>query len=68
MHIGHLLFSMDGRINRKTWWTLQIALYFFSVLTLYLYHKFGFHDAIFGAVITILLFLVSDGNQFQAIA
>ena len=56
MHIGHILFSINGRISRKIWWLSQILVWVFAIGTTAIYHKFGFHDAIFGMVLTILLF------------
>ena len=56
MHIAHLLFYTHGRISRKVWWITNIAMWILSIVTLWVWHKFGFHDAIFGMVLTITLF------------
>ena len=56
MNIGHLLFMTDGRISRKTWWFSQIVLLVFVVATTYLYKEFGWQDAIYGAVVSVLMF------------
>ena len=58
MHIAQLLFSYHGRISRKVWWISQILVWVFATATTAIYHKFGFHDAIFGAVLTLLMFMM----------
>ena len=58
MHIGHLLFSFHGRISRKMWWWTQIALWVFGVITIQLYQRLGFHDAVFGGVITLAFIVI----------
>ena len=55
MHIVKLLLSHQGRINRKIWWITQICIYLLALITIWVYHKFGFHDAIFGAILTVVL-------------
>lgn len=57
-HFGHHLFSFHGRISRSMWWLTQIGLWLFSILTTWLYAKFGFHDAIWGALLTVFLLVV----------
>ena len=56
MHIGHLLFMTHGRISRKTWWFSQVILLVFAAGTTYLYKEFGWHDAVYGAALTVLMF------------
>ena len=56
MNIGHLLFYTHGRINRKIWWLSNIAMYLLSGLTLWIWAKFGFGDAVFGMVLTLTFF------------
>ena len=54
MHLGHLLFYTDGTVDKGTWWIATICIWLFSILTFWVYHKFGLHDA----VATSLLWLV----------
>ena len=58
MNLGYLLFSFHGRISRKMWWWTQIALWVFGVITIQLYQRLGFHDAVFGGVITLALIVI----------
>ena len=58
MHIAQLLFSYHGRISRKVWWISQILVWVFATATTLIYHKFGFHDAVFGALLTLLMFMM----------
>lgn len=59
MYLGHLLFSFHGRVSRKIWWLTQIAVWLSSLITFWLYHKVGLHDAISGSC--FLKYLSSDG-------
>lgn len=58
LNLGNLFFSFHGRISRKVWWLSQIGLWVFSCITLLIYHRFGFHDAIFGGIATLTLFVI----------
>ena len=58
MHFGHLLFKTNGRIGRGVWWLTQIGLLVFLGLSAWLWHQFGFHDAIFGFIGTVLMFWI----------
>lgn len=57
-HLGNLLFSHHGRVGRGLWWFMQVTLWLFGVITLWVYHEFGFHDAVFGAILTLVLFVI----------
>ena len=57
MHLGHLLFGTHGRISRRLWWLSQVIVWVLFSGTLFIYHKFGFHDAIFGGIINLLAFV-----------
>ena len=55
-HLGHLLLSTHGRMNKKVWWLTQISVWIAFSVTLWLYKFIGFHDAVFGALIMALVF------------
>ena len=56
MNLGYLLFMTEGRISRKTWWFSQIVLLVFAGATTYLYKEFGWHDAMYAAAMTVIMF------------
>lgn len=58
LHIGHLLFKTNGRIDRATWWISQITLLFLTAITTWIWNQYGFHDAIYGMVGTVLMFWI----------
>ena len=58
MDIFHLLFSYHGRISKGIWWISQIAVLLLAALTGWIYHKFGFHDALLGAIGTLVVFVI----------
>ena len=56
--IEHLFFSTEGRISRKIWWLSQIGVWVASLITLWMYKTLGFHDAVFGGIVTIVVFVI----------
>ena len=54
--IGYLLFKTHGELDKRTWWIAQIFIWSFSLLTFYIYRKFGFHDALFASVLWLVFF------------
>ena len=56
MKIAHLLFHTHGRISRKIWWISNIAIWCASLTTTYVFAKYGFHDALIGFILTVMLF------------
>ena len=56
MNLGHLLFYTHGRISRKMWWFSNILIWLLSAITFWVYRQYGFHDALFGMVITLVFF------------
>ena len=69
MHIRHLLFSTDGRINRKQWWfgqllsvliafTLSVVFHFSVPHTFNLFEIFSVHNLTIGAIMGIFYFWI----------
>lgn len=56
--LAYLFLSIEGRITRKLWWISQIAIWSASLITMWMYKTLGFHDAIFGGIVTVCLFVV----------
>ena len=56
MNLGQLLFQTEGELAQRNWWFAQIFIWAFSALTLCIYMKFGFHDALFTSVLWLVFF------------
>ena len=54
MNVGHILFSINGRINRKTWWLVHLIIILALGIVFTINSKIGLHPALFGGLITIL--------------
>ena len=60
MHLGQLLFQTEGELTQRDWWFAQIFIWGLSAVTLCIYMKFGFHDALLTSVSVACLFLVEN--------
>ena len=38
------------------WWLTNILMFMLSIGTTWIWHKYGFHDAVFGMILTLMLF------------
>ena len=56
MKLGELFFYTHGRVSRKVWWISNILIWILGLLTTWIWHRYGFHDALFGVVLTVILF------------
>ena len=56
MHLGQLLFQTEGELTQRDWWFAQIFIWGLSVVTLCIYMKFGFHDALLTSVLWLVFF------------
>jgi len=68
MSIGHLLFGITGRINRKRWWFGQLLAVFIAAVISFVFHHsiphtfgwyvFSLHNISYGTVIGVYYFCV----------
>ena len=55
MNLAHTLFSTDGRITRKSWWTAHIMIAVATFILFAIDKMIGFHPVLFGALLMITL-------------